>query len=930
VVDSGAGRTLIDTTTVSSTSKSGKGGQIIVTGRQIQLKAAQIAASGANGGGKIEIGGSFQGKGPVANALTTEIDANTTIDASATDHGRGGDVVVWSDDNTRFSGLILANGGANGGDGGTVEVSGKAHLGFAGLVTTLAAKGQTGSLLLDPYNVTISTNADSNQTGFTATGSGSNINVTTLQNQLAGSNVTVSTGASGAETGNITVSNAITWSANTTLTLNAAEGIILNANITNSGTTSGLSLVANGTGAISGAGTLTTSGTLTLNVVNATGAGTLSGAISGAGALIKSGPGTTTLSAANTYSGTTTISAGTLALTSSTSSSAFTVNSGATLQVGSASDFTFNPGINSSISGAGTLQKVGAGNLTFASVNSTFTWAMAGGGLIDVQAGMLTGGSNIKDFWTTNSSSLNVASGATFAGVEANVIVDQITGSGTIRTGYNGAGYTAMTIGVNNGSSTFSGSFVNTDGANWGNLVKAGTGTITLSSVGSYMGTTNVTGGTLALGSSSSSFGFTVNSGATLQVGSGLDFTFNPTANSSISGAGTLRKVGVGNITFAGNYSFTWQMAANGLIDVQAGTLTGGSNIRDFWTSNLSSLNVASGAAFDGVEANVRVDQITGSGAIRTGYNGAGYTAMTIGVNNGSSTFDGTIASTSQQTGNIVKAGAGTIILTGANTHTGTTTISSGTLQVGNGGTTGSLGSGNIVNNGTLIFSRSDAISVSAAISGTGALTQAGSGTTTLSGANTYSGTTTVNTGNSDSFWKLEPRYRKRNDRGGFWRDAEWHRRGNLSNALPQRRGNAEPFWQQHDQHAVDDWNDRFGFAQECQIPLGWLNFGHVHCPADDRCNFGPDFSGPGRFCLPLAPARLWFWRRGATLSTIPAPERSPLAARVGRTGRSMQRLLSATLTTVWTAAMRLCGARPLARPFPIPAIAISLPMRQL
>ncbi len=95
----------------------------------------------------------------------------------------------------------------------------------------------------------------------------------------------------------------------------------------------------------------------------------------------------------------------------------------------------------------------------------------------------------------------------------------------------------------------------------------------------------------------------------------------------------------------------------------------------------------------------------------------------------------------------VTKTGIGTLTLAGTNTNTGTTTITQGTLQVGNGGTTGSLGSGAITNNATLAFNRSNAMTVSNIISGTGAITQIGSGTTTLSGANTYTGTTTVSGG---------------------------------------------------------------------------------------------------------------------------------------------------------------------------------------
>ena len=96
----------------------------------------------------------------------------------------------------------------------------------------------------------------------------------------------------------------------------------------------------------------------------------------------------------------------------------------------------------------------------------------------------------------------------------------------------------------------------------------------------------------------------------------------------------------------------------------------------------------------------------------------------------------------------LTKLGSGTTILTGSNSSAYTTTlISAGTLQVGNGSTTGTLGSGAVTDNAILSFNRSDSITVANGISGSGVVNQNGSGTTIFSTANTYLGATNINGG---------------------------------------------------------------------------------------------------------------------------------------------------------------------------------------
>ena len=220
-----------------------RGGAITLTGRMLQLTGAKLDASGTAGGGTIKIGGDFQGRGSLAHAARVTIDAATTIKANAIKSGIGGNVAIWSDANTAFAGSITARGGTQGGNGGQVEVSSHGVLDYTGLTDLLAPKGMTGTLLLDPFNVTISAGA-----ATPANVNDSVLNAAILDQSLAKANVTVTTGAAGSpgsQAGNITVDAPLAWASGSTLTLNADSAIAINANLAISGA-GGLALYDNG------------------------------------------------------------------------------------------------------------------------------------------------------------------------------------------------------------------------------------------------------------------------------------------------------------------------------------------------------------------------------------------------------------------------------------------------------------------------------------------------------------------------------------------------------------------------------------------------------------------------------------------------------------------------------------------------------------
>ncbi len=129
---------------------------------------------------------------------------------------------------------------------------------------------------------------------------------------------------------------------------------------------------------------------------------------------------------------------------------------------------------------------------------------------------------------------------------------------------------------------------------------------------------------------------------------------------------------------------------------------------------------------------------LTGDALISSGAGTSVGTNLGAGTNTISCVLAGSVG--------MYKAGAGTLILTGNNTFTGGVTVGGATLQIGNGGTTGNIGSNNVTNLANLAFNRSDTITYGGVISGTGSVDLL-SGTTVFTGNHTYSGITTIHNG---------------------------------------------------------------------------------------------------------------------------------------------------------------------------------------
>ncbi len=403
---------------------------------------------------------------------------------------------------------------------------------------------------------------------------------------------------------------------------------------------------------------------------------------------------------------------------------------------------------------------------TFNSVNSTFAGV--------IQDGANPGGISLHVTSSGGGASLILTGANTYTG---GTTIDAFS---TLQLGNGGTSGSIVGNVTDNGTLTFDRSDnVSFGGAisGAGAIVQNGAGNVTLSgNNGGYSGTATINAGSLTLGSTNAlgtgGVTFAGNNtalfAATSTTVSGLvlinaaSTTFGATAGNTLTLAGQFGMNGGAGTTLhfgSATETGTVVLEANGLLIVPTGAnaIDGGTlKIGNLLSASVisgvqGSLTVGSGTTAAALDLNgfgVTANNLTGTSAGTITNSGTATTLATF--NNANTTFAGVIQDGANPGGlglHVTGTGGTTLTLTGANTYTGGTTIDAGqTLQLGNGGTSGSI-VGPVTDNGTLAFNRSNAYTFAEIISGNGSLVQNGSGTTILTNTNTYHGTTTVNAG---------------------------------------------------------------------------------------------------------------------------------------------------------------------------------------
>ncbi len=694
-----------------------------------------------NGAGVLSLFGNntFTG-GTTVNAGTVRINSDTSLGAVATPAVINAGTVQSTVNLTSARNYTLGaatstlavDAGTTHSLTGTISGSGTLNKGGTGTLALTGTNSYTGGTVINAGTLTANTLAN----GGTNSAIGSSTN--------AASNLVINDGAIFRYTGAATSTDRL-------FTVGAGMvGAVLDASGTGAVNFTNTGDVALG-GLAADPHTLTLTGTSTLAVNN-----TLASKLTGNLSLIKEGTNTWILTNNNDFTGNTVINGGRLqlgngGLTGSLSgTNLVTINSGGALAFNRSDDLTFG----SQIIGVGGVENRGPGGLVLSNPNNTYSGAtiIGSGAEITVTA---DGALGVSPAGTIVESGGTLRLGTNYTTSEA------LTLSGT---GRNAAGALALASGVTTAS--FAGPITITGG---GATIKpttdvpAATGSLTLTggidttnATTTFQGAGNViiggaitgTNGNLAVDGSN----VTLNTAATYTgstlvqnsgaIVSGVNNALPTTTTLTIGTDGTF-DLGGNNQTLAGltdtgagTRTVTNNGAATGTLTV-TGTSAFGGTIQD--GSALTALVVGgTNPVFTLTGANT----YTGGTTVNTGAtlrigNGGSTGSITGNVaNSGTLSFNRadtvTFAGNVTGPGTLVQAGPGTLVATGA-LAPASTTILGGTLQVGDGGTIGSI-SGNVANSGTLAFNRTDTITYGGDVTG-GTLVQAGSGTLIATGA---------------------------------------------------------------------------------------------------------------------------------------------------------------------------------------------------
>ena len=337
--------------------------------------------------------------------------------------------------------------------------------------------------------------------------------------------------------------------------------------------------------------------------------------------------------------------------------------------------------------GSGTLEVSGGTIWLGGSGGDPITEFAMTGGLIDIVSGTtLKNGGWQKGVWTANKAGMQV-NGTLDVFDGNNIFADALTGSGTMTIGDISwtTVYKSITVGVNGGGGTFTGT-ISDSGDDTVSLIKTNGGTQILTGPNTYRGATTINGGTLMLQDaafSTTARAYLIASNAVLNIDGNTGVAPGTT---TISGDGTLLISGGTLNSGADGRDLTLALGSGAVIEIQPeASMANGGWQNMTWSGNLADMQV-DGTLNLSDGNTVFIDALTGTGTVnKTYWNPDGYDTrtLTVGQDGGSGTFSGIITQAKAiHVAALTKNGGGTQIPTGANNYSGATTINGGTLKL--------------------------------------------------------------------------------------------------------------------------------------------------------------------------------------------------------------------------------------------------------